>query len=429
MAILMLLLLSLLLVTGFPIFIALSIPGFVAIRSFMPYVPNMVFANRMSGAVTTFTLLGIPFFIFAADIMGKGKIGPRLISFAKTLVGHISGGLAITTVLACMIFGAISGAGVTGIVSIGKVVYPNLIEEGYGKRFSLGLVITSSTLAMLIPPSLTILLYCVLASTSVRAVFMSGMTVGILFGIVLCIYSYFYAKRRKKNIQPGTVPSFSEFKQKLKEALWALGMPVIILGGIYSGIFTATEAAAVSAVYAMFVEVFIYKDLTFKDIIEVAYKSAKTSTMVMVLLAGGSLMSWAITVSQVAQNLVSSLEAMNLSVMMILIYINVVFLIAGMFIDPTSIMVIMIPLIYPIAVAFDINLIFLGVVITLNMAIGMLSPPFGLNLFVGKAVFGVPYKEIIIGIWPFLCLGLLVLIILLIFPDITTWLPNLLFSR
>src|SRR5665648_1056247 len=355
MATILISLLLILLVMGFPIFIATAIPGFVAIKLYMPYIPDMIFAQRMTGSVSMFTLLAIPFFIFAAEIMSQGQIGQRLIDLCEALVGHIRGGLAITTIFACLIFGAISGAGVAGIVSIGKIVYPSLIKTGYGKKFSLGLVISSSTLAMLIPPGISMVLYSILANSSVGEIFLSGISVGVLLGITFAIYSYIYAK--KNNIPCKDRANFSEIKEKIKKATWALGMPVILLGGIYLGFYTPTEAAAVSVVYAAFV---------------------------------------------------------------------VIFLIAGMFIDPNSAMIILVPLVFPIAIALDINLIQLGIIIVLNMAIGMLSPLFGLNLFMGRTVFKEPFEEIIPGVLPFIILTICVLGLISFIPAVSLWLPNLL---
>lgn len=422
MATILISLLLILLVMGFPIFIATAIPGFVAIKLYMPYIPDMIFAQRMTGSVSMFTLLAIPFFIFAAEIMSQGQIGQRLIDLCEALVGHIRGGLAITTIFACLIFGAISGAGVAGIVSIGKIVYPSLIKTGYGKKFSLGLVISSSTLAMLIPPGISMVLYSILANSSVGEIFLSGISVGVLLGITFAIYSYIYAK--KKNIQFKERANFSEIKEKIKKATWALGMPVILLGGIYLGFYTPTEAAAVSVVYAAFVEIFIYKDLSFKQFIEVCRNSARITAMIMILIAAGSLLAWAVTVGQISQSVVNLIHGW--SPFFVIIFINVIFLIAGMFIDPNSAMIILVPLVFPIAIALDINLIQLGIIIVLNMAIGMLSPPFGLNLFVGRAIFKEPFEEIIPGVLPFIILTLFVLGLISFIPAISLWLPNLL---
>ncbi|HKL75480.1 MAG TPA: TRAP transporter large permease subunit [Halanaerobiales bacterium] len=421
MAILLLSLLFGFLIMGLPIFLNLMATGLITLVSFFPMDP-LILIQRGIGGVNKFSLLAIPFFLLAAQIVSEGEIGERLIKLAKTLVGHLPGGLALTTVVTCMIFGAISGAGAAAVVAIGSIVYPALTKSDYGEKFSMGLILSSSSIAMLVPPGIAMVLYAILTGNSIANLFIAGLGVGILLGLGFMIYSYIYAK--KHDIVLEERATLKEVWDALKEGVWALGLPVIIIGGIYSGVFTPTEAAGVSVAYAAFVEMVIYKDISVKELFEISCKAGNTIAMIMILIAAGSIISWVMTIGQLPQMVVSLLSGANNIV--ILLLLNVVFLIAGMFIDPNSAIIVLTPLVYPLTRVLGIDPIHFGMIIVLNLSIGMITPPFGLNIFVATGAFDIGYERIVSGILPFIIINLIILMLITFVPQISLFLPRLL---
>ena len=421
MAILLLSLLFGFLIMGLPIFLNLMATGLITLVSFFPMDP-LILIQRGIGGVNKFSLLAIPFFLLAAQIVSEGEIGERLIKLAKTLVGHLPGGLALTTVVTCMIFGAISGAGAAAVVAIGSIVYPALTKSDYGEKFSMGLILSSSSIAMLVPPGIAMVLYAILTGNSIANLFIAGLGVGILLGLGFMIYSYIYAK--KHDIVLEERATLKEVWDALKEGVWALGLPVIIIGGIYSGVFTPTEAAGVSVAYAAFVEMVIYKDISVKELFEISCKAGNTIAMIMILIAAVSIISWVMTIGQLPQMVVSLLSGANNIV--ILLLLNVVFLIAGMFIDPNSAIIVLTPLVYPLTRVLGIDPIHFGMIIVLNLSIGMITPPFGLNIFVATGAFDIGYERIVSGILPFIIINLIILMLITFVPQISLFLPRLL---
>lgn len=412
---------SVLLLLSVPIFLSLLLPSIVAFSTSDLGLPLVALPQRAVQGVNVFALLAIPMFIFAADVISRGEIGNRLVDVADSLVGHIPGGLAISTALTMAVFGAISGIGVAAVVSVGPIVYPALIKQGYSKRFSIGLILSGSTLSMLIPPSVAVILYCLQTGQSIAKVFLSAFGAGLVFLVLLILYSLVYALRR--GIGRAQRFSASALLKALKRGGWALMLPVIILGGIYSGYFTVTEAAAVSAVYAMFVEVCVYRRLKLRELLDVSSTSAATIAMLLILIAAGSVMTWFMTVQQVPQMIAGLIGAGSAE--SLLLIVNVVFLIAGMVIDPNSAIIVLAPLIFPAAMAVGIDPVHLGAVLTLNLAIGMISPPFGINLFVGIVTFKSHFGEVVRGTFPFLILAILALALVTYVPSLIMWLPDL----
>lgn len=409
-----------LLLLSVPIFLSLLLPTIVAFNVSDLGLNVVSIAQRAVQGVNVFALLAIPLFIFAADVISRGEIGDRLVDVTDALVGHIPGGLAMATILTMAVFGAISGIGVAAVVSVGPIVYPALIRQGYSKRFSIGLILSGSTLAMLIPPSVAVILYCLQTGQSIARVFLSALGAGLVFMALLAVYSLFYALRN--GIGKARHFSAAATIKALRRAGWALLLPAIILGGIYSGYFTVTEAAAVSAVYAIIVELFIYRRLKFRDLFEVSSSSAGTIAMLLILIAAGSVMTWFMTVHQVPQMIASLITG---SATWVLAIINVIFLFAGMVIDPNSAIIVLAPLIYPAAMAVGIDPVHLGAVLTMNLAIGMISPPFGLNLFVGVVTFKSSFSEVVKGCLPFIGLALIALVIITYLPGSIMWVPEL----
>lgn len=422
MAVLLMFLLFLMLGLGFPIFMTLIVPSAVVLVQYFSTIDPMVIAQRMVTGIDKFSLMAIPFFMYCADVMSEGEIGKKLVNLAKTLVGHLYGGLAIATVLACLIFGAISGAGSAAVIAIGGLVYGPLVESKYGEKFSLGVILSSSTLAMLIPPSIAYVLYATITGDSISVLFMSGLQAGVLFGLGLSIYSYIYA--RKNNVPRQPRATLKEVLAAFKDAFWALGLPAIILFGIYGGLFTATEAAAIAAMYSIVVELFIYRSITLKKLVKISVNSGKTIAMLMILIAAGSVLSWVMTAAQIPQQLAAALGGS--SKIIVLLIINVIFLIAGMIVDTNSAIVVLTPLVYPVAQVVGIDSVHLATIIVANLAIGMLTPPFGLNIFVATAVFKKPYEMIVPGLIPFIILCLVLLLIVTYIPATALWLPKVL---
>ncbi len=411
-----------LLVMGTPLFLVMLGPTITGFEfSSFSHIPSMVVPQRMVDGVNKFSLLAVPLFIFAADIIGRGQIGERIVRMLESFVGHRRGGLAIATVAACALFGAMSGIGQAAIVSIGPIVFPALVRQGYSRGFSVGLIVASSTLAMLVPPGVAMILYALQTNASIGSVFIAGLGAGTFLALVLCGYAFYFAVRHDVGLLPRVA-----WRQRLavvREAGWALGLPAIILGGIYLGFFTPTEAAALACVYAMFVEFFVYRSMTVRELFKVSQASSVTVSVLLMLVAVGTALTYILTLSQVPQMVTQMLGSS--SPYFLLLVINVVFLVAGMFVDPNSAIIILTPIIYQAAAAAGIDPIHLGIVVVANLAIGMVSPPFGINIFVAMTVFKVPYGRIVSTLIPFIVLMLMVLVALTYIPEISLFLPHL----
>ena len=403
-----------------PIFLAILVPTIISFELYGPDIPSTVLAQKMMQGINKFSLLAIPLFIFAADIIARGKIGARLIRLVESMIGHIPGGVAITTTVTCALFGALSGIGAAAVVSIGPIVYPALLRQGYSRGFAVGLILSSSTLAMLVPPGVAMILYSLQTLSSVSNVFLAGLGAAIVLTLLLALYSFVYALIKKVG-RLERAP-WSERLKSLKQSIWALGLPAIIFGGIYSGVFTPTEAAAGACVYAMIVETLIYRQLRVRDLFKVSSASATVIAMLMILITAGSVMSYYLTLENVPQTIAGSMEGNTLFTVLLLI--NLLFLFAGMFVDPNSAIIVLTPLIAPLANALNIDPVHLGAIIVLNVAIGMITPPFGLNIFIGIMTFKVPYWVVVKAVLPFILVVLVALAIVTYIPGIVMWLPR-----
>ncbi len=412
---------GILLIIGAPIFVAILAPTIVTFELFGPEIPSMAMTQPMMQGLNKFTLIAVPLFIFAAAIVSNGEIGKRLVDVVESLVGHITGGVAITVVVTCACFGAISGVGQAAIVSIGPIVFPALIRQGYSKMFSVGLIVASSTLAMLVPPSVAMILYALQTYSSVGNVFLAGLAAGLIFTAFLSVYSYIYARIRSVGREPKK--SWRERSSSIVAGGWSLGLPVIIFGGIYSGTFTPTEAAAGACAYAIFIEMVVYRTLTIRGLFRISEESAIIIASILILLAAGSTMSYYLTLENIPQYVTGLMQ--DRSLIEVLLLINVLFLITGMFVDPNSAIIVLTPLIFPAAQALSIDPVHLGAVVVFNIAIGMVTPPFGLNLFMGMITFKIGYGEIVRSIWPFATIAILALAITTYFPALVMWLPRI----
>lgn len=415
-----------LLVSGFEMFLVLGIPALATKAAFYGSIPDLVFIQKIFGGINHTTLLAIPFFIFAAQLMGSGQIAGRLTGLVKVLVGRARGGMGYTVIGGSMAFGSVSGSAPATVAAMGKMVYPEMRKAGFSDKFSLGLLVASAETALLIPPSITFIIYGWMTGSSIARLFAGGLAVGLVLGLAFAILVRLEA--RKSGIAAFEKTSWSEKWQALRSASWALGMPLVILGGIYGGVFTPTEAAAVSVVYAIIVEAFVYKNLSFSKLVDITERSAIATATIFILLAMGGVLSYFVTLAQVPNQITEFLQAVNAGPITFLLVVNVCFLIAGMFIDPNSALLILVPPLFPVAMALGIDPIHFGMIVTLNISMGMITPPFGLDIFVASSTLNKPVLSIINGVWPFVAANIIVLMIITYVPSISLFIPNLIFG-
>jgi C4-dicarboxylate transporter, DctM subunit len=385
--------------------------------------PLNIIPEQLFNALDSFVLLAVPFFILAGAIMSKGSIARRLIAFIDSLVGWVPGGLAVAGVGACVFFAAISGSGMATIAAIGGLMLPALREAGYSRRFSLGLMTTAGSLGIVIPPSIPMILYCLVMNTSVAEMFMAGILPGLLIGALLATATLVLGYRH--NWRASRRPSLQEIARTGREGIWAILLPVVVLGGIYAGVFTATEAAAVSVMYAVIVEVFIHKDCRLRDLPGACLDSCVLAACMLILLAGALTFNWLLTSEQIPMRLAEYTLQYIHSPWVFLLGVNVLLLVLGCFMDSVSAVLVLAPLFLDTLNAYDIDLVHFGIVMILNMEFGMLTPPFGLNLFVCMGISGERMEEVGRAVLPFLLLLLGSLAAITYIPDISLLLPKI----
>lgn len=404
--------------------IALSLGLSAALTMLIFDLPIQSLPSTLHSSTTKFTLLAIPFFFLAGLIMERAGISKRLIQFSQTLTGHLTGGLAIVSIVSACFFAAISGSGPATMAAVGSILIPAMAKSGYRKEMAAGLLATAGGIGIIIPPSIAYIIYAVIAEVSIGELFIAGIIPGLLMGVTLGLVSYFIAKKERIPTMPRATRS--EVIKAFREAAWGLMAPVIILGGIYSGIFTATESAIVAVFYSLIVGIFIYKEIKWRDLPVLLLDSAKTTAMVMLIVASASIFAWLITVEGIAEDIASSMLDLVGNKYMMLLMINIVLLLAGMFVDAISAFYIFLPIFLPILAAMHIDPIHFGVMMTMNLAIGLVTPPVGLDLFVACGLAKISLKEISIGVIPFILAALAALLLVTFIPEITLWLPNLL---
>ena len=418
-----------LLILNVPISICL---GVSAIAALLYDGANLtIVATNMYSGISKFLLLAIPFFVLSGNIMAKAGISQRLIRFVDSCVGHKRGGIAIVCVIVACFFGAISGSGPATVAALGAVLIPAMIQQGgFSAPFSTALMATSSSIAIVIPPSIAFVVYSSISGASIDRLFMAGIVPGILMGLALALVVMLEVK--KNNIQVTRQKSSAKERwDAFKDAFWGFLMPVIILGGIYGGIFTPTEAAAVSVVYGLIVGIFIYKEIKLKDLFELFVDSAKTTGGIMLIVAAASLFSYVCTIYGISDAASSLLGSVATNQFIFLLIVNVIFLIAGCFVDANSAMYIFIPIMLPVCRALGYDLVAFGIMATVNLAIGQVTPPVGVNLFVAISVkirdgISVTLQEISRAVVPMIIACIIVLLLLTYIPQITLFLPNLL---
>ena len=418
-------LLAVLMLTGMPISISLGLTVLTFLFT-MTTVPIEAVALKLFTGIEKFEIMAIPFFILAGNFLTHGGVAKRMINFATSLVGHMHGGLALGGVLACALFAAVSGSSPATVVAIGSIMLPAMVKQGYPMKFGVGVIGTAGGLGILIPPSIVMVIYAVSTNSSIGKLFIAGVIPGLLLALLLLSVTWLVAKKRNYPRLPKA--SWTTRLRSMRECMWGLFLIVVVIGGIYSGIFTATEAAAMSAVYAFFVAVFIYKDMKLKDVPKTLLASANMSAMILYIITNAVLFSFLLTSEQIPQELTSWITGMGLGSVGFLIMVNLLLLAAGNFMEPSSILLITAPLLFPMAMQLGIDPIHLGVLMTVNMEIGMITPPVGLNLYVASGISRLGLTETTKACAPWIMVMMAYLLLITYVPAISLWLPNLLFK-
>lgn len=412
------------LLLGLPIFASLAFAVFLAIDFFGNTNPVIV-PMRMFTGMNNFSLMAIPFFILAAELMRIGGLSSRLIELAKALVGWVPGGLAAATVLSCLLFGAISGSSPATVVAIGSIMFPALVAAGYDKRFAIGLIATAGTLGPIVPPSIALIIYGSVTGTSVGRLFAAGLLPAILIASLLIAYCMVYSSF--KGYARAPFPTLREIAAAVKSAAWGLGLPVILLGGIYSGIFTPTESAAVACMYGLFVGMVVYRTIGWRELLGTLRNSGLTSATLLLITAGASAFSWLLAITGTPTQLASQVLSLTDHPVQVMALFNVVMIVAGFFLDSASAIIVLSPLLQPIAAQVGVDPVHFGIITLVNFSVGMITPPVGLNLFVAMAISRMSLLEVFRACIPLIVMMFIALIVLTYVPWFSTWVPSLIY--
>jgi C4-dicarboxylate transporter DctM subunit len=410
-----------LMLTGMPISISLGLTVLTFLFT-MTTVPITSVALKLFTGIERFEVMAIPFFILAGNFLTHGGVARRMIAFASSMVGHWHGGLALAGVMACALFAAVSGSSPATVVAIGSIILPAMVKQGFPKQFGAGVITTSGALGILIPPSIVMVMYSVATNTSVGQLFMAGVIPGLTLATMLGLTTWWRA--RKNNYPRLPKASWGERFRTFRESVWGLLLIVVVIGGIYTGIFTPTEAAAMSAVYAFFVAVFVYKDLTLRKVPKVLLDSANMSAMLLYIITNAVMFSFLMTSEQIPQVMAQWMLDKGLGTIAFLLFVNVLLLLAGNVMEPSSIVLIMAPILFPVAIKLGIDPVHFGIIMTVNMEIGMCHPPVGLNLYVASGITKMGITELTIAVWPWLLTMLVFLVIVTYWPALSIWLPQ-----
>ncbi|GJD50620.1 C4-dicarboxylate TRAP transporter large permease protein DctM [Methylobacterium crusticola] len=426
-----------LMLTGMPISIALGLSVLTFLFT-LTSVPIEAVALKLFTGIENFEIMAIPFFILSGNFLTHGGVARRMINFATSMVGHWHGGLGLAGVLACALFAAISGSSPATVVAIGSIILPAMVAQGFPKRFGAGVITTSGALGILIPPSIVMVMYSVatsgavvfgpqgqrVSSASISTLFVAGVVPGLMLATLLGLTTWYRARRNDYPRMPRA--SWRERWVAFRKSVWGLLLIVLVLGGIYSGAFTPTEAAAVSAVYAFVIAVFVYRDLTLRDVPRVLLDSANMSAMLLYIITNAVLFSFLMTSEQIPQTMASWITGAGLNWVVFLLIVNLLLLLAGNVMEPSSIVLIMAPILFPIAAKLGIDPVHFGILIVVNMEVGMCHPPVGLNLYVASGITRMGITELTIAVWPWLLTMLIFLVVVTYVPAISLWLPRML---
>ncbi|KIC21413.1 TRAP transporter large permease [Leisingera sp. ANG-Vp] len=417
-----------LLLLGFPMMIPLiagALVGFLMLFGDLARTETMV--QQMMAGIRPASLIAVPMFIFAADIMTRGQSAGRLINVVMAYMGHIRGGLAISTAAACTMFGAVSGSTQATVVAIGSPLRPRMLQAGYKDSFVLALIVNASDIAFLIPPSIGMIIYGVVSSTSIAELFIAGIGPGLLILLLFSAYAYIYAVRNNVPTEPKA--SWGQRLQTMRQALWPMGFPVIIIGGIYGGVFSPTEAAAACVLYALVLEVGVFRSMALADVYETAKSTGLITAIVFILVGAGAAFSWVISFAQVPQQILGAIGIAEMGTIGVLFVISIAFFIGCMFVDPIVVILVLVPVFAPVVKSVGLDPVLVGTIITLQVAIGSATPPFGCDIFTAIAVFKRPYAEVVRGTPPFILMLLGVSVALIFFPQIALFLRDLAFAK
>ena len=426
-----------LMLTGMPVSIALGLTVLTFLYV-MTTVPIEAVALKLFTGIENFEIMAIPFFILAGNFLTHGGVARRMINFATSLIGHWYGGLGLAGVMACALFAAISGSSPATVVAIGSIILPAMVQQGFPKRFGAGVIATSGALGILIPPSIVMVIYAVatggsyafdpegkrVLSASVGQLFMAGVIPGLMLATMLGGTTFYRAWKNNYPRMPKA--TWAQSWHAFRESIWGLLLIVLVLGGIYTGKFTPTEAAAMSAVYAFVIAVFVYKDLTLKDVPRVLLGSANMSAMILYIVTNAVLFSFLMTSEQIPQSMVAWIQAAGVGQFEFLLFVNILLLLAGNVMEASSIVLITAPILFPIAVKLGVHPVHLGILMTVNMEVGMCHPPVGLNLYVASGIAKMGITELTIAVWPWLLTMLVFLVMVTYIPELSLWLPRLL---
>ncbi len=407
-----------LLVLGFPLFLILLATSAAVLVVFSD-VPATAVHQVMFSSIDKYALLAVPFFIFAGDLMGKGGVSERLLRWVGSMIGGVRGSLPLTALGTTTVFGAISGSTAATVAAVGGLTYQRLRDAGYDEKFSTGLLISAAAIDNLIPPSIGFILYGIAAEASIVRLFAAGIFPGLVLAAAFAAYIFIYTARHRGG---GIVPfRLAEFLAATRAGIWSIAAPVIILGGIYTGVFSPTEAAGVACIYAMIVVGLVYREMGLREIFRTAARSMYLTAQIFVIVACAGVYSWLLTIGGAAQAATEFINGLGWPTWSVLIAINVFLLLVGMVLDTASSILVLAPLLLPIAMATGVDPVHFGVILVMNLSIGTFTPPFGLNIFVGQAVFKAPLSSIYPGLMPFIAVAIVALIVVTFVPHLSLW--------
>jgi len=415
-----------LMLTGMPISIALGLTVLTFLFT-MTEVPIESVGLKLFTGLDNFQIMAIPFFILAGTFLTRGGVARRIINFTVSMVGHWPGGLGLAGVGACAMFAAVSGSSVATVVAIGSIIMPAMVDHGFPRRFGAGVIATSGALGILVPPSIILVLYGVSTNSSIGTLFIAGIVPGVMLAAMLGTVTWFVARRNNYPRLPRA--SWGERLHAFRESFWGLALIAIVLGGIYGGIFTPTEAAAIAAVYAFIITVFVYRDLKIVDVPKVLLNAANLSAMLLYIITNAVLFSFLMTSEQIPQAMAAWIIDRQFGVWAFLLVVNAILLMAGNVMDPSSILLIMAPILFPLATSLHIDPVHLGILMAVNMEVGLCHPPVGLNLYVASGIAKMGISELTVAVLPWLGTMLLFLVMVTYIPQISMWLPHLLGMR